>query len=215
MNRVSIVDKLISDFSSIDLPGLSAQLEMAPPHRHDLLRNEIEYIDASVAILLFKRSEEYYFPLIMRTSDNGSDRHRGQISLPGGKFEDSDANLEFCAERELKEELGLHEANISCIGALTPLLIPVSNFKVHPFIYLSEKEYEYSPQPEEVEYIIEVKIDDLIENGNSKIGEIELYSLHKLIGIPYFEFQNNKIWGATAMILSEFKNVLLNIKTKY
>lgn len=213
MNNRSIVDKLISNFSSLELPGLSAQLEMAPPHRHDLLRNEIDYIDASVAILLFKRSEEYFFPLIMRTSHNGSDRHRGQISLPGGKFEVSDGNLEFCAQRELKEELGLYDEEIYCIGALTPLLIPVSNFKVHPYIYYIETDFEYSPQAEEVEYIIEVKIDDLVENVNSKIGEIELYSLHKLSGIPYFEFQNNKIWGATAMILSEFKNVLLNIKT--
>ncbi len=213
MYNNSIVDKLISNFSSLELPGLSAQLEMAPPHRHDLLRNEIDYIDASVAILLFKRSGEYYFPLIMRTSHNGSDRHRGQISLPGGKFEVSDRNLEFCAQRELKEELGLNDEEIYCIGALTPLLIPVSNFKVHPYIYYIETDFEYSPQAEEVEYIIEVKIDDLVENVNSKIGEIELYSLHKLSGIPYFEFQNNKIWGATAMILSEFKNVLLNIKT--
>jgi 8-oxo-dGTP pyrophosphatase MutT (NUDIX family) len=212
MNFKQIVEYLIANYNSVELPGLSAQLEMIPPHRIELLKNEIDYIDASVAILLFKKSEDYYFPLIMRTSHNGADRHRGQISLPGGKFEISDGTFEFCAQRELKEELGLYEEDIFCVGHLTPLLIPISNFKVHPFIFVIENKFDYSPQSEEVEYVIEVKIDDLTETKNSKTGEIELYSLHKLNEIPYFDLNNNKIWGATAMILNEFKNVLLNIK---
>lgn len=214
MSLLGKMELLSSENFNSSLPGEKAQHEMSPPYRFDLLKNELDYKDASVAILMYKKDNEYFFPLIKRTSGNHNDKHRGQISLPGGKFDKSDFDLSECALRELREELGIGMDHIKPLGHLSELLIPVSNFRVHPFIFFSEETPVFNPQIEEVQYVLEINLDDLLEPSNIKKGEIILESGLRLDNIPYFQLNDHKIWGATAMILNEFKNVCLKLKTK-
>lgn len=210
---MSLLEKIELLLSS-GLPGGKAHDEMSPPYRFELLKHETDYVDAAVVILLYKKENEYFFPVIMRTSDNHNDKHRGQISLPGGKLDKTDQDLSECALRELHEELGIEREYVTPVGVLSELLIPVSNFRVYPFIFYSENTPVFSPHVREVQYVLEINLKDLMDHSNIENGEIMLDSGYRLDKIPYFKLNDHKIWGATAMILSEFKNVCLELKTK-
>ena len=196
------------------LPGPEVQFKMAPPGRPDGYPSDNSYKESAVAILLNIRNNEVFFPLIQRTSGNQNDKHKGQISLPGGKFDAEDKTLLNCALRELEEEIGVKREEVNLVGNLTDLYIPVSSFKVQPYVVFSENNFNFVPQPREVEYILEVSLKDLLDNNNLKTGKIDLDSGMELHNVPYFNLNDHVIWGATAMILNEFKNVVINIKTK-
>jgi 8-oxo-dGTP pyrophosphatase MutT (NUDIX family) len=186
---------------------------MVPPGKpRDYPLNK-EFKDAAVAILLYLRNNEVYFALIQRTYNNYNDKHNGQISLPGGRLDISDNSLLDCALRELEEELGVLKSQVNPLGRLTDLYIPVSNFKVQPFIVFSKNNINFTPQPSEVDYVLEIELKDLFDENNLKMGTIKLDSGVELQDIPYFNLNNHIVWGATAMILNEFKIVLNNIKT--
>jgi 8-oxo-dGTP pyrophosphatase MutT (NUDIX family) len=132
--------------------------------------------------------------------------HSGQISFPGGKMEPDDKDLLFTALRECQEEIGIEAARIQVLGSLSPLYIPVSKFEVYPVVgYLSE-EPVFIPQTKEVVSILEVPVTRILE-----ADVIEYRTVHyngKEESIPYFNIQNKFVWGATAMILSEFVQVI-------
>lgn len=209
-----IITSLQSSLNRNKLPGLEIQVQMIPPGRPKGFPKDKNYIDSAVTILLSKRGNDIYFPLIQRTSNNQNDKHKGQISLPGGKYESVDKTLLNCALRELEEELGVDKSQVNILGELTELYIPVSNFKVQPYVVFSENNFNFVPQPKEVEYILEISLKDLLDNKNLKKGKIDLESGMQLQNVPYFDLNEHVIWGATAMILNEFKNVISNIKTK-
>ena len=192
---------------------MDAMAQMAPINRQLKYPDKNNYSYSAVALLLYEKDDELYFPLIKRTSHNKNDKHRGQISLPGGKYDKEDQTLLNCAMRELEEELGVDKTNISTLGELTKLFIPVSSFMVQPFVFYSDNYSHFAAQESEVEYILEVKLKDLLDDRNVKKGEIELISGRKINDIPYFNLNNHIIWGATAMILNEFKNVAISYKT--
>src|ERR1043166_3426937 len=113
------------------LPGISAQMRMAPGNRPNPdPNNPYDYRKSAVCIALYEKENQIYFPLILRKEYAG--HHSGQVSLPGGKFDEQDGAFEQTALRECGEEIGLYDLEI--IGALSPLHIPVSLFLVHPFI---------------------------------------------------------------------------------
>ena len=209
------IERIFTTSKLSSLPGMTAHIEMAPPYRHQLFMKNAQYKDAAVAMLLYKKGNDLCFPLIRRTSGNPNDKHSGQISLPGGKLDAGDAGFADCAVRELKEELGIEKLNISLMGELSELLIPVSNYRVRPFIFSTVENPVFYPQESEVQYVLEVKLEELLAPGKIETGEVELDSGIRLPDIPYFNLNDHKIWGATAMILNEFKNVCSNIKTNY
>ncbi|MEZ4906230.1 MAG: CoA pyrophosphatase [Saprospiraceae bacterium] len=188
------------------------QLIMSPPSRDLLLKSASKYTDAAVAVMIYKKNDDFYFPLIKRTSNN-NDKHSGQISLPGGKFELADENLLNCSMRELEEEIGVESTKLTHIGDLNELLIPVSSFKVYPFVFYTEEIPEFTLQKSEVKELLEIRIKDLLANTNCVSGKVELNNGMIIDNTPYFQLNSNKIWGATAMILNEFKNVCSKMKT--
>ena len=206
------INNLFQNGFKTELKRDKIQMHMSPPARDIYLKNATYYTDAAVAILIYRKNGNWFFPLIERASNN-RDRHSGQISLPGGKFESSDIDLLNCSVRELKEEIGVDSSEIEFLAELNELLIPVSNFKVHPYIFSTKYLPNFNIQQSEVKNLIEIKLNDLIDNKNSEIGEIELANGVKLQNVPYFFLNSHKIWGATAMILNEFKNVCIKLKT--
>lgn len=186
------------------LPGESAQYRMAPEHRSRLSQTEVTNFRPSAVLLLLCYDEQgLYLPLIQRNSYDGA--HSAQVSLPGGKFEKGDGNLEATALRECREEIGIDQVEV--LGRLSPLYIPVSGFLVHPFVGVCKQHSPiFVPQQREVQEILALRARDLNGTQLIKSGWIELGPSLK-IKTPWYEVQGKKVWGATAMILSEFSEI--------
>jgi len=181
------------------LPGESAQMKMAPEGRHRLPINPVSQ-EAAVLILIFPRKDNPNIVFIKRNEYNGP--HSGQISFPGGKFETSDLCFENTAKRETEEETGIDASKIELIGRLSALNIPVSGFTVYPFVGYTQEKPVWNHNPAEVQYLLEVPIDSITD---PKAVQNEKRMVQNCpVNIPYFSLNNEKIWGATAMILAEF-----------
>ncbi|MBL7802157.1 MAG: CoA pyrophosphatase [Saprospiraceae bacterium] len=196
------------------LPGRAAQYRMASMRRlQELDDTPIPPLDARVACvlhLLHRRHEhdDWRTVLIQRTT-NPRDRHSGQISFPGGRWEESDGDdLAAAALREAHEEIGVSPLEVELIGRLTDLYIPVSNFLVHPFVGVLLGRPEFQPQPGEVENILTPPIRQLNDPLNRKMTDISIAQGLTIREVPYFDVEGHVLWGATAMILSEFFAIL-------
>ena len=132
--------------------------------------------------------------------------HSDQISFPGGKFEKGDKNLIDTALRESHEEIGVPVKDIRILGTLTPLFIPVSNIEVHPAVGYILYEPVFKPDKTEVKSIIETPLDYLLRPDIVKKKTTVIQNMN--IQIPYYNFNGRHIWGATAMILSEFLEII-------
>jgi 8-oxo-dGTP pyrophosphatase MutT (NUDIX family) len=192
----------------LPLPGIDAQWKMAHVDCEKLKHEDLHpsnYRDSAVLILLIQRENDLYIPLTERHTYNGA--HSGQISFPGGKFDESDVNLEQTALRECYEEIGLKEG-IEVIGELSPLYIPVSKFMVHPFVAaVDQLKVNYKTNADEVKAIIELPLTDLLKAHLVKETFVEPSPGIKF-KTPYFDVEGRIVWGATAMILNEFKHLL-------
>ncbi len=190
------------------LPGVSSQnIMLITP------QNSVKYfippdniVLSAVLILLFPIREDIHFFLTKRTDT--VQYHKGQISLPGGAKEEGEELIET-ALRETDEEIGISSDSIQIIGQLTPLLVPVTGFQIHPFIGFSEHKPETATDPMEVESVFSVSIHSLVHQKTHQSEERTLRG--HLCQVPYFHLNNKKVWGATSMILSEFKTVLNTI----
>lgn len=181
-----------------DLPGEEAQLRMSPTFR-DSFNHATEPVKAAVLILMYPRNGQIYIVFIKRNEYDGP--HSGQVSLPGGAWEKGDGSLENTALRETREELGITD-EIEILGSLTELLIPVSNFLVSPFVGFTASTPVFHLDVTEVQFVIESPISDLLDprNVDSKV----LVRHGQSIKAPFYRIGDETIWGATAMILSEF-----------
>lgn len=195
--------KLIKERLRKPLPGISAQLKMSPQHRR--MMNPGQYPQkAGVLLLLYQKEEELAIIFTKRTTYDGP--HSGQISLPGGKTETFDSSIVETALREAHEEIGINPSDVEILGMLSPLIIPVSNFEVTPVVGLIKKPPDFIIDPNEVDYLIEITIRHLTNPLNVKFNEV--LTDNQISIIPYYDYNHNEIWGATAMIISEFIEVL-------
>lgn len=185
------------------LPGPEAQLRMSPSFRRPA-ETVLPAGRASVAVLLYIRQQEICTIFIRRTEYDGV--HSGQISFPGGMHEYCDDSLIITVLRECEEEIGISRNSLNIIGRLTELHVPISNVDILPVVAIVNGQPLFVPNPEEVEFIIEARLKDLANPLNIKrkmirIGDFEIET-------PYYDINNHHIWGATAMILSEFLEVV-------
>ncbi len=196
-----------ADFSN--LPGVQAQLQMAPSIRHsDILHMGVgkNPVQSSVLLLFYPDKEQQVATvLIQRPEYDGA--HSGQISFPGGRHESGDPDLAFTALREANEEIGVDPGLVNLKGRLTDLFIPPSNFIVTPFIGISESRPDFLPDPVEVAAILEFSLKDLL---NPACREMKLISLRdgQRLETPCYNMGGHIIWGATAMIISEMAEVI-------
>jgi 8-oxo-dGTP pyrophosphatase MutT (NUDIX family) len=163
---------------------------------------------ACVLNLLHRQGNEWRTVLIRR-SVNPGDRHSGQVSFPGGRWEESDGALANVALREAEEEIGVPANAVEIIGQLTELYIPVSHFLVYPFVGVLCEPVSFRPQPGEVEGILTPAVSVLGAAASRKVTDITLAQGYVLRNTPYFDVEGHIVWGATAMILSEFLELAL------
>ena len=190
------------------LPGEIAHKNALPPNRkatdfsalnHDQIKK------AAVLVLIENNNNQPQVVLILRTTYNGT--HSGQVSFPGGKREKEDVDFLDTALRESEEEIGISRSDLQVIGALSPIYIPPSNFLVHPFVALTNKVLDKVPEEKEVAGIYSLALDQLFAFETLRETEIS-YGSGLKVKVPAFHISNLKIWGATAMILSELKYIV-------
>jgi 8-oxo-dGTP pyrophosphatase MutT (NUDIX family) len=202
---------LLRKIKNAELPGENAHGIFSPPYRpvftfEEVLTKNPKF--AAVNIVLYLKNNEWYFPLIQRTV-NEHDRHSGQISLPGGKREEMDRDFAETAVRETSEEIGIEKNYVRIIREMSPIFIPPSNFYVYTYISYTKKNPEFILQQSEAVEIIEFPITSFL----SLPDEPEIMALPSAGGkeVPVINFNGYIIWGATAMILSEFSQLLKNM----
>jgi 8-oxo-dGTP pyrophosphatase MutT (NUDIX family) len=194
------------------LPGEKAHLRMSPSNRpisSSALKNAIEVRDSAVAIVIFKKDNQLECILTQRADYEGN--HGGQVSFPGGKKDPDDANLEETARRECYEEIGISLHSGILLGQLTDVFIPVSGFLVKPFVYYHTELPQFIKNEREVAEILtfplfDLKKEDLISSMEIRLPNGTIYK-----DIPYFNLSDKKVWGATALILNELREILLEL----
>ena len=160
-----------------------------------------------VMILLYEHDGDVYLPLMRRPDYDGV--HSGQVSFPGGKHEKEDADLIETAIRETEEEIGVHRSQIEVIGTMSEFFISASNFQVLPVVGYVSGRPSFVPDPVEVAAVIEAPLSDLLNPGYQRVKEMDVRGYR--LRTPYFDVMGNTVWGATAMMLSEFVEVLQGI----
>jgi len=195
-----------------NLIGEEAHQKMSPPERLQFIKQNdpatFNPRKAAVLMLFYPKNLQTHLVLILRNTYTGV--HSSQIGFPGGKVEIYDANMEATALRETHEEIGISPDQISVVKAFSEIYIPPSNFSVMPFLGYSQNELIFEPDPREVSGIIELPMVDFLDDNNFTSQILET-SYMKAIEIPVFKFGESVVWGATAMMMSELKEVLKKV----
>lgn len=191
------------------LPGLVAQCRMATRPRASSARRVYEAgpREGAVLLALYIHQGELTLALTRRTTTVGS--HKGQIALPGGHREPADETLWQTALRESFEEVGLDPTAVQYIGELSPLYVMASHFVVYPFVGHMSERPAFRLQAAEVAELIEMPL-QVILDPTSHHEETWLRGTEPM-QVPFYSYDGSVIWGATAMILSEFEALLASI----
>ena len=203
----TLIEKLQISYQD-NLPGKAAQnMMLAKPRVAVKFTNSVEHATPSaVLILLYPHKNDIYFILTERT--NEVEHHKGQISLPGGSWENGE-HLHETALRETEEEIGIPADKTKIICKLTPLFVKMTGYMIHPFVGYLTKKPNIVPHSGEVNNVSTVSISELIDPVNQFT---ELWNIRKIpVDVPFFKFGKYKVWGATAMILSEFQHCIVAI----
>ena len=201
--------KFVPNLIPIKLPAELAHMKMAPKERLEALKNiNLETKNpriAAVMMLLYPKKDKTHLVLIVRNAYNGV--HSSQIAFPGGKYENTDLDFRETALRETHEEIGVAPEKIEVIKDFTPMYIPPSNFLVHPFLGISNEELSFYPDIREVAAIIELPLSVFLSDEIIIEATLSTSYANDVL-VPAFNIQNHIVWGATAMILSELRDVL-------
>ncbi|MBN1318462.1 MAG: CoA pyrophosphatase [Anaerolineales bacterium] len=192
----------------VDFNSGKAQRLMAPRPRTFMRPSDVpdKPKQAGVLLLLYSQNGELYITLTLRTENLGN--HSGQISFPGGARNAGETVLE-AALRETHEELGVFLDFDNILGMLAPLYIPVSDYEMHPFVAFCPFHPNFIPAPAEVAKVLTVPAACLLDPAvhREETREIRGYQ----IAAPYYFLNGHKVWGATAIVLSELEQRLRKI----
>ena len=190
--------------NEIHKPGINSQIKMAPQGR-DLYYDKNKNLRfAAITMLFYPIKKVLHFCLIRRSIKINI--HSNQIGFPGGEKSASDKNYWETALREMNEEIGVEQDQVIFLTKLSKVFIPVSNFVVFPYMARTDKRPSFLINDNEVDYLIEVKLSLLLSKNSIGISKI----LNRKV--PIFNFEGEEVWGATAMILAEARDLILLLK---
>ena len=170
---------------------------------------DVPFRNAAVILPIFFKDQEAHLLFTKRTDK--VEHHKGQISLPGG-VQEKNESLPDAARRETWEEIGIDAEKIKIITALTSLYVPITGFKIHPFVGWINSGHAINTEPREVKKLYSIGIQNLLDN-NSLANETRIIRGYEVM-VPFFRFNECEVWGATAMILAEFRQLLLNLESE-
>jgi len=207
-----MIDRIINDIKialNNPLPGNRAHQEMisySRPSAEVIRAMDATPKESAVLILLYKLNDRLCFPLILRPEYDGV--HSRQIGLPGGQKEKQDKDLISTAIRETYEEIGATVNHINILGELTEIYIPPSNFLVKPVVAYYDPISEFKPDKTEVSRILTSSLNELID---LRIEKKEVFIRHQKhqTTVSCFIIEEEIVWGATAMILSELRTLII------
>lgn len=202
-----------SKIENLSLPGAASHYKMAPEVRikelqEGLLKKASPRQAAVLALFYPTQKQSTNLLLILRKTYKGV--HSNQIGFPGGKVEKEDGSLKITALRETEEEVGVPQNKVEIIKSLSQIYIPPSNFEVQPFMGYYHEPQPFVIQETEVEALIEVPLIDFLDD--TKVFSQKLSTSYaKNISVPAFKLNGYTVWGATAMMLSEIKELLKQV----
>ncbi len=182
--------------SGYQRPDLEWAMSQRPPPR-----------ESAVLALFYPKHDVLYTLLMLRPTYIGV--HSGQVSFPGGKREPEDRSLEHTALREFVEETGAADTPIEVLGTLSQVYIPPSRTLVTPFVGIASKLGTLSPDPHEVERLIEAPVELLLGADVIKRRQQLVHGTELPVDIPYFDVEGHVVWGATALMIAELRELLL------
>lgn len=148
---------------------------------------------AELSVLLTQRSAELK-------------HHAGQVSFPGGRMEEHDANVEATALRETAEEIGIETHDVSVLGYLQTMPT-ITGYAVTPVVGLVSSTVELKIDPTEVEYTFEVPLSYLLDGKNEVRSEWEAHG--RKVPMVEFHWEGERIWGATAFMILSLRKILI------
>jgi 8-oxo-dGTP pyrophosphatase MutT (NUDIX family) len=187
------------------LPGRAFQESMLPASRRGQAAPP-RLSSSAVLLAIVVGSRGPSLVLIERAAGGP---HGGQIAFPGGRQEEGDSSLVDTALREAEEEVGLERGSVEVLGLLSPLTISVSGFLVQPVVGLVATPPAWKPNPGEVASVFEIPLPELLRSENRQ--EREILARGEAISVPCYVFGELLVWGASAMMLAEFEEVLRRI----
>lgn len=210
LSRPDLFNKLQWQLTHEPLPGISAHLKMAHPvKKANPLPPSPDVRNAAVLMVLFENDPgDVHLIFIRRTTVQNGDKHSGQIAFPGGKAESSDPDLMYTALREAEEEIGIDLSEIDVLGPLSPIYINVSNFMVFPYLAYAYRKPVLNRQEAEIEEILELPLASFQDSSSAQETKIHLNKDVILNHVPCFIIGGHIIWGATAMIMNEFLEIM-------
>jgi len=203
----------VPKIKNLPLPGRASHYKMAPEMRRETLEKRMEpgkiTRKAGVIALFYPdKDEDTRLLFILRKTYPGV--HSNQIGFPGGQQETEDGSLLETALREAEEEVGIERPRVTVIRAMSELYIPPSNFEVWPFIGLYDKQKPFTLQQTEVETLVEVPLGQILDDGRRTTRRMKT-SYAREVEVPAYELGGFIVWGATAMMLSEIKELLKKV----
>ncbi|NNE55130.1 MAG: CoA pyrophosphatase [Flavobacteriales bacterium] len=204
----TFLDKLQHSLTQ-PLPGEKAYGKMlrAPrPSVAEVIKSGKNPRKSAVLLLLYPKQNQLHTVLTLRPGYKGV--HSGQVSFPGGKMEPNDADEIATALREANEEVNVDPRSVNVIGKLSQLYIPPSNFIVDPIVGYSPEIPDFQPEEREVEQIILAPVQRIMEKDVIRSTTIHLEQYNTSIEAKYFDIADQIVWGATAMILAEFRDII-------
>lgn len=203
----------VSKIKNIPLPAEASQFKMSPPFRRALIdkqKDAMKNAKKAGVLALFYPDVAQQTKLVLTLRKTYKGVHSAQIGFPGGKLEPQDISLERAAVRETFEEVGVPLRQIEVLRPLTEVYIPPSNFYVQPFIGVCRTTPTFVKQDNEVEEVIEVSLNHFMDD-KSIISKMVETSYSVKIDVPAYELNGHVVWGATAMMLSEIKDLLKQV----
>ncbi|MBZ0301478.1 MAG: CoA pyrophosphatase [Anaerolineae bacterium] len=193
--------------AALDIPDFDATAaheSMLPGTRPRIDQKSPRSRQAGVLVLLYPIDHELHFVLTRRTDTLRG--HSGQVSFPGGRRDPGDADFVVTALRETREEVGIDDPSTAILGSLTPIYIPPSDFEVFPVVAALDHIPPFNPNPDEVAEVFSVPLMALVDPRFKRVEDWPFNG--QLVRIPLYAFNGHKVWGATAIMLSELEGRL-------
>ena len=210
--------RIIPKLKLSNLNSKTSQIKLAPSFRKEFIKlNSNKLLNskkAAVIAALYEDDNKVRLILILRNTYNGV--HSNQIGFPGGSVEDYDKTLFDTAIRETYEEIGVRVQKNELIRELHEIYIPPSNFNVYPFLVILNHPPSFVKDDKEVKEVITIDLESLL---NCKITQTQIPIPEKLnelniqndVEVPAFKLAGYNVWGATAMMLSEIRDLINDV----